>query len=129
MRDKPKPADTPADTPAATRTETGDRATVASGSRRGVLGLIGLNAALAVALLLVEFGPRAWAQPGDGPARPRGEYTLIGGEIQTGNSDAVYVIDSVNQEMIVMTWEDGRNNLNGIGYRDLDADSKARGRR
>jgi len=129
MRDKPTPADTPADTRPTAPTETDARAAHAKGSRRGLLGLVGLNAALAVALLLVEFGPRAWAQPGDGPARPRGEYTLIGGEIQTGNSDAVYVIDSVNQEMIVMTWEDGRNNLNGIGYRDLDADSKARGRR
>lgn len=121
MRDNP--------TPSVTTAETGGPAAGASGSRRGLLGLIGLNACLAAALLLVEFAPRAWAQADEGPARPRGEYTLVGGEIQTGNSDAVYVIDSVNQEMIVMTWEDGHNNLNGIGYRDLDADSKARGRR
>lgn len=100
--------------------------------RFGLTGLIALNAALVGGLALIEFGPLAQAQPsGDARevARPRGEYTLVGGQILTGNSNAVYVVDSVNQEMIVLRWEDGRNILSGIGYRDLDADSKARTRR
>ncbi|MBZ0171834.1 MAG: hypothetical protein K8E66_05595 [Phycisphaerales bacterium] len=99
--------------------------------RPGLTPLIALNAALVGGLAFVEFGPLAQAQPGEPRevARPRGEYTLVGGKIQTGNSDAVYIIDSVNQEMIVLRWEDGRNILSGIGYRDLDADSKARTRR
>ncbi|USN97904.1 MAG: hypothetical protein H6810_06830 [Phycisphaeraceae bacterium] len=97
------------------------------GHRRGLAPLVALNAALLAGLGLVEFGPVAWAQPET--SRPRGEYTLVGGEIQTGNSNAVYIIDSVNQEMIVLRWEDGRNILTGIGYRDLDADSKSRTQR
>lgn len=97
--------------------------------RGGLVGLVAVNAALAIALLLVEFAPLANAQPAQASSRPRGDYTLIGGEIQTGNSDAIYVIDSVNQDMIVLRWEDGRNVLEGVGYRDLDADSSVRGRR
>jgi len=101
--------------------------------RIGATGaLVGLNAVLLGVLAFVEFGPLATAQPADpaaGTPRSRGEYMLVGGEIQTGNSNAVYVIDSVNQEMIVLRWEDGRNVLSGIGYRDLNADLQARTRR
>lgn len=98
--------------------------------RRGTTALLAVNVALVAALAWVEFGPVALAQVGaDASARPRGEYTLVGGEIQTGNSDAVYVIDSVNQEMVVLRWVDGQNILDGIGYRDLDADVQGRPRR
>lgn len=91
--------------------------------------LVALNAVLALVLVFVEFSPLAFAQAAEAPPRPRGSYALIGGEIQTGNSNAVYVIDSVNQEMIVLRWEDGRNVLSGIGYRDLNADNQSRPRR
>ncbi len=97
--------------------------------RRSLVGLVAVNAALALALLLVELAPLAGAQPGPMSSRPRGDYTLVGGEIQTGNSNAVYIIDSVNQDMIVLRWEDGRNILDGVGYRDLDSDATAGGRR
>lgn len=98
--------------------------------RRAVLPLAVVNAVLVGLLAWVELGPVATAQPGIDPAaRPRGEYTLVGGEIQTGNSNAVYVIDSANQEMVVVRWEDGRNVINGIGYRDLRADAEKRSQR
>jgi hypothetical protein len=98
-------------------------------SRRGLTRLIVLNAVLLGVLGLVELAPRASAQQGEGPARPRGAYTLVGGEIQTGNSNAVYVIDSVNQEMVVLRVESGRGNLAGVGFRDLNADLTGRTRR
>ncbi|HHN79058.1 MAG TPA: hypothetical protein ENK11_10370 [Phycisphaerales bacterium] len=102
----------------------------ASERRPGRLApLIAANAALLGVLAFVEFGPAAFAQQGGQPARPRGQYTLVGGQIQTGNSNAVYIVDSVNQEMIVLRWEDGRNILSGIGYRDLENDGKARSKR
>lgn len=98
--------------------------------RRGLARLVALNAVLLGVLGLVELAPRASAQPGgEGPARPRGAYTMVGGEIQTGNSNAVYVIDSVNQEMVVLRVESGRGNLAGVGYRDLNADLTGRTRR
>lgn len=96
--------------------------------RPGVASLVIVNIMLVAGLAWVEFGPVAVAQDTARPfdSRPRGEYTLIGGEIQMGNSDAVYVIDSVNQEMVVLRWDDGRRVLDGIGYRDLDADVRGR---
>ena len=50
---------------------------------------------------------------------------MINGTIQGGNSDAIYVVDSANQEMIVLRWNDGRTTLEGIGYRNLNADASA----
>ncbi len=96
---------------------------------RRLAPLIAVNAALLGVLAFVEFGPAASAQQSHEPARPRGQYTLVGGQIQTGNSNAVYIVDSVNQEMIVLRWEDGRNILSGIGYRDLEEDARARSKR
>jgi hypothetical protein len=103
----------------------------APGKRR-VLPLVVANVVLAGVLALVEFGPVALAQPAGGnpaAARPRGQYTLVGGRVQTGNANAVWVIDSANQEMVVLQWEDGRNMIRGVGYRDLDEDTQSRSRR
>jgi hypothetical protein len=99
--------------------------------RSGLAPLIALNAFLLAVLAAVVVGPTALAQPGgrEPAPRPAGEYTLVGGDIQTGNSNAVYVIDSVNREMVVLRWVDGRNLLEGIGYRDLGEDTRARPRR
>lgn len=99
--------------------------------RKRVLPLVIANVALAGVLALVEFGPVAFAQPAGDPAaaRPRGQYTLVGGRVQTGNANAVWVIDSANQEMVVLQWEDGRNMIRGVGYRDLDEDTQPRSRR
>lgn len=100
--------------------------------RRGVAALVVVNAVLLGLLAVVEFGPVATAQPGvqdPAAARPRGKYTLVGGAVQTGNANAVYIIDSSNQEMVVLQWEDGRNVLKGVGYRDLEADTQGRSQR
>lgn len=86
-------------------------------------GLITLNVALLAALGLAVLVPTALAdrQPG----RARGAYTMLNGAIQGGNSDAIYVVDSANQEMIVLRWNDGRTTLEGIGYRNLNTDASA----
>lgn len=99
--------------------------------KRRVFPMVIVNAVLLGVLAFVEFGPVATAQPGmDGPsARPRGAYTLVGGRVQTGNANAVWVVDSANQEMVVLQWEDGRNIIKGIGYRDLDEDAEGRSNR
>ncbi len=86
-------------------------------------GLIVLNLALALGLGVAIVVPTALAdrQPG----RARGAYTMLNGTIQGGNSDAIYVVDSANQEMIVLRWNDGRTTLEGIGYRNLNTDASA----
>ncbi len=91
-------------------------------ARRGLSkSLVAVNVALVLGLGLATLVPTASAsrQPG----RARGAYTMVNGEISGGNSDAIYVVDSANQEMIVLRWNDGRNTLEGVGYRNLNSDA------
>lgn len=91
-----------------------------SSPRVKVLAVV--NAALLLTLSVVAFAPRAIAQDAMKIDRASGEYILVGGEINSGNSNAVYVIDSANREMIVLRLDAGRRALDGIGYRSLEDD-------
>ncbi len=83
-----------------------------------------VNGALILALGLLMLSTPATAQPG-GAARVRGEYTVVAGKTSSGGSNsAVYILDAANREMIAVRWDQGRKSLIGIGYRNLDADSK-----
>lgn len=86
--------------------------------------LIGLNIALLAALAAVTLGPWARARE-EQPGRKRGEYTMVGGQYQGGDSNAVFILDAVNQEMIALRWNEGSRSMEGIGYRDLAADAAA----
>lgn len=92
-------------------------------SRRLSPGLLAVNAALLLGLALVASSPSAVADRQ--PTRARGVYTMVNGAIQGGNSDAIYIVDSANQEMVVVRWNDGRSSLEGIGYRNLSGDAQA----
>lgn len=83
-----------------------------------------LNGALILALGLVLLSSPATAQPG-GPARARGEYTMVAGKTVSGSNSAVFVLDAANREMVAVRWDQTKKSLLGIGYRNLDADSKA----
>lgn len=86
-------------------------------------GLIAVNLVLLGILSAVTFAPSATAQ--NERTRGRGEYTMVGGSLESGVSDGIYVIDSANAEMIMLRWDNSRKQLTGVGFRDLDADSKA----
>lgn len=90
---------------------------------RHTRGLIVLNGALLAVLALVTLAPGSHAQRG--ATRARGEYTLVSGEIVGGNANAIYILDSANQELVAVRWNDGSKVLDGIGYRDLQADAQA----
>ncbi|MEM9064852.1 MAG: hypothetical protein AAGB51_05120 [Planctomycetota bacterium] len=88
--------------------------------------LLGLNALLACVLALLWLAPpggspRAVAQTSD-EERARGRYTLVGGRLPAGNADAVWILDSVNQEIIGVRWDSSRGRLDGLGYRNLNDD-------
>ncbi|GAB4387077.1 MAG: hypothetical protein Kow0022_18140 [Phycisphaerales bacterium] len=85
-------------------------------------GLIVVNLLLLGVLCAVTLPPMATAQ--NERTRGRGEYTMVGGELDVGNSDAIFILDSANAEMIVLRWEHSRGQLEGIGFRDLEADSQ-----
>ncbi|MFO0835013.1 MAG: hypothetical protein U0638_08590 [Phycisphaerales bacterium] len=89
-----------------------------------VRALAVLNGALILALGLVMLTSSATAQPGAG-GRARGEYTVVAGKTSSGSNSAVYILDAANREMIAVRWDQSKKSLTGIGYRNLDTDSKA----
>jgi hypothetical protein len=96
--------------------------------RRRLAGLVALNAVLAAVLAGLFMVPApAGAQPtlgtpGGGAARARGTYTMLAGRPRSGSGSVVYVIDSVNQETITLKWNESRNVLEGLGYRNMSRD-------
>lgn len=87
--------------------------------------LVATNAVLLVLLVLVTIGGRSRAaQPATRPnSRPHGEYTIVSPKTADGNTGALVVIDSTNDEMAVLAWDKTRRTLNVTGFRDLTADS------
>lgn len=90
--------------------------------------LVALNAGLLLVLGAVALGPdaRAQASPDE---RLRGDYVVVGGDIPFGNANAIYILDTANQEMVAIRWNPGAGaagRLEPIGYRDLRADAESR---
>jgi hypothetical protein len=85
--------------------------------------LIVLNVCLLGVLGVVTLAPSATAQRQGN--RARGEYTMVAGEIQGGSAAVIYVVDTANEEMVALRWAESAKALEGIGYRDLQADASA----
>jgi len=92
-----------------------------------VRALIAVNAALLIALSAVVLSPDATAQ--NTQNRPAGRYMLVGGKPPSGNTNAVYCVDTVNGEMIVLGWNRSRGMIEGVGYRNIKSDLNATPRR
>jgi hypothetical protein len=109
------PATTPAPAPAPRRR------TVAAALAATNLALLGVVGYLALS-------PRVADAQATQPPQPRapGEYTMVAGQLASGTSAAVYVVDSVNQEVLTLRWDPSRQTLAVLGYRDLKADAAAR---
>lgn len=82
--------------------------------------LLALNAALALVMLVVAVAPHAIAQ--QRPARVRGDYVLVSGRIQGSNSNAIYVVDTANQELLALRWSENNKRLEPLAYRNLGSD-------
>ncbi|MEO1583264.1 MAG: hypothetical protein AAFR96_01675 [Planctomycetota bacterium] len=84
--------------------------------------LIAVNAGLAAVVGVTAMAP---AQPGN--ERARGQYAIVGGEfLGGGGENAVFILDSTNQDLIAVRWDRTRQSLAGIGYRDLSLDAQER---
>lgn len=88
---------------------------------------VAANVVLLAILVSMSLGPGAGAQPAGQPGagRARGEYTMLSGKTNTGNTNAVYVLDAANQEVVAMRWDASRQKLITMGYRNLAADVQA----
>lgn len=85
-------------------------------------GLVALNLALLAVLGAVTLAPDSNAQRT--PGRARGDYTMVSGRIVGGNSNAVYVVDASNQEVLTLLWNQSAKGFDVIAYRDLTADGR-----
>ena len=85
-----------------------------------------INVVLIALILGVALAPKAGARQ---PDRPRGAYSMVAGTIQGGNNDVLYVIDSINQELVAVSWDTARGNLSVVGHRNLANDARQRGER
>lgn len=83
-----------------------------------------VNAALAGLALLLLGVSLVPAVGQTGPARARGEYTLAAGKTITGPGQALYVVDGINQELLVFRWDSSRREFVGQSYRDLGGDAR-----
>jgi len=96
-------------------------------TRRTNRALLALNAALLALLGAVTLAPSAGA---GAPGRLRGEYAIIGGQTAAGgSSNAAYILDTTNQELLAIRWNATRGatgELEIIGNRDLTKDQQAR---
>ncbi len=95
-----------------------------SRSRYRLSGLLAVNGSLLALLAMVTFAPTSEAQN-----RVRGEYAMVGGGIQGASANAIYIVDTRNQELIALGYEPNQKELLGIGYRNLAADAASIQRR
>jgi len=80
--------------------------------------LLALNAILVALLAVVTLSPAVNAQ-----ARSRGSYAMVAGGANNIQGSVVYVVDAVNQELMVITYDGTTRALTGINYRNLAADA------
>lgn len=94
---------------------------------RGFRRLAGLNIALLAVLAGVTMLSlrNADAQPVATTSRARGEYTMVSGRYVGGTSNAVYVFDAVNRELLALTYDRTRG-LEVLGHRRLADDELVR---
>ena len=86
--------------------------------------LLVLNAALLVLLAVVTFAPSADAQ-----GRARGRYAMVGGGVPGSLGSVIYVVDTVNQELIALHYDHNVKRLQGVGHRNVAADMNDMARR
>jgi hypothetical protein len=79
--------------------------------------LLVVNVALLALLAVVTFAPTADAQ-----VRVRGRYTMVAGGVSGSVGSAVYIVDTVNQELIAVTYEYSTKRLKGVGHRNIAVD-------
>lgn len=93
-------------------------------ARRGRLAaLVALNALLVAAVLAGLVTSRAQAQPGATGQRARGNYLMIPGRVSGISGSAIYIVDSVNQELVVLRYQRSAGRLDTFAYRNLATDS------
>lgn len=108
------------------------RTTFTSLRHNRAMHVLALVCANALALWMLVSPGVSEAQPAVRPAdaRARGDYTMVAGRTsQGGTQQVVYVVDSANQEVVALRWDQTKRLFTGVGYRSLGGDARGlRGR-
>ncbi len=90
--------------------------------------LVAVNVVLLGVLAFVTFAGAQPTPPGSTPGphagRGRGEYTMVSGRYSGATTSAIYILDSANQELVVLGWDRSAARLNPIGHRSLADDAQ-----
>ncbi len=89
--------------------------------RRVAFGVV-LNVVLLIALAAITLVPDNIRRNSQ-PARARGEYTMLAGRPNGQASDAIFIVDASNQEVVALKWDSAKK-LTILGYRNLETDAK-----
>ncbi|MGP1347511.1 MAG: hypothetical protein ACTS3F_12715 [Phycisphaerales bacterium] len=92
--------------------------------RRQWRALLALNAGLLVLLALVTAMPNAGAAQDQRGARQRGDYAMIGARVQGIAESAVFIVDSANQDMVALRYDQSSKSMTPLGYRNIAADGR-----
>ena len=84
--------------------------------------LLAVNMVLLSALFIFQFESPARGRAVD--PRPRGSYLMVTSTMEAGNSEVLYLIDDANREMVALRWDQVSQAFIGLGYRDIDRDTK-----
>jgi hypothetical protein len=89
-------------------------------------GLLALNAMLILVLLVVTFAPAARAQQGQ---RQRGDYLMVSARALGFPEAAVWVVDTNNQQLMVLRYDRSAKQLRFLGFRNMANDAREAERR
>jgi len=84
--------------------------------------LLAVNVVLLSALFIFQL--ESPARGGAVDPRPRGSYLMVTSTMEAGNSEVLYLIDDANREMVALRWDQVSQAFIGLGYRDIDRDTK-----
>jgi hypothetical protein len=82
--------------------------------------LIALNLGLLAGLAMVSWSASADAWQN---GRARGKYLAVSGGAPGATGDVVWIVDTVNQQMIALSWDPNTKAMVGVGFRDLTIDA------
>jgi hypothetical protein len=94
-----------------------------SARRSRLAVLLTINGVLACAVVAGLLATRASAQPGGVGNRPHGNYLMVSGRATGVSGNLVYVVDTVNRELITLRYQRAGGRLETIAYRNLTSDS------
>lgn len=86
--------------------------------------LLAINAALLAALAASVLAPTSATAQRDEANRARGDYTMLAGQVQGMEENAIYLVDVNNREVIAVRWDRNNHSFSPLGYRDLDEDAR-----